>query len=56
MAAPLVPSGIEGPHMVPFAEVEIGQIRNWPKSKLIGRNRTDGVRSVSFSLSFFLFC
>ena len=30
--------------------------RNWPKSKFIGRSRTDGVFSVSsFSLSFFSF-
>ena len=36
-----------------LAEVEIGRSRNWPKSKLIGRSRTDGVCSVSsFSLSF----
>ena len=40
-----------------LAEVEIGRSGNWPKSKLIGRNRTDGVCSVSsFSLSFFFFC
>ena len=40
-----------------LAEVDIGRSRNWPKSKLIGRNRTDGVCSVSsFSLSFFFFC
>ena len=38
-----------------LAKVEIGRSRNWPKSKLIGRIRTDGVCSVSsFSLSFFL--
>ena len=37
-----------------LAEVEIGRSRNWPKSKLIGRSRTDGVCSVS-SLSLFLF-
>ena len=39
-----------------LAEVEIGRSRNWPKSKLIGRSRTDGVCSISsFSLSFFSF-
>ena len=44
-----------------LAEIElvaIGRSRNWPKSKLIGRSRTDGVCSVSsFSLSsFFSLC
>ena len=44
-----------------FGQFDFGQLaenrrRNWPKSKLIGRNRTDGVCSVSsFSLSFFFF-
>ena len=34
-----------------------GRSRNWPKSKLIGRSRTDGVCSVtSFSLFFFCLC
>ena len=34
-----------------------GRSRNWPKSKLIGRSRTNGVCSVSsFSLSFFFYC
>ena len=39
-----------------LAEVEIGRSRNWPKSKLIGRIRKDGVSISSFSLSFFFFC
>ena len=37
-----------------LAEVEFGRSRYWPKSKLIGRSRTDGVCSVS-SLSCFFF-
>ena len=42
---------------IELAEVEIGRSRNWPKSKLIGRSRTDGVCSVpSFSRSFFFIC
>ena len=37
----------------PAGRNRIGRNRNWPKSKLIGRNRTDGICSVSsFSLSF----
>ena len=40
----------------PAGRNRIGRSRNWPKSKLIGRSRTDGVCSVSFSLSFFFFC
>ena len=32
-----------------------GRSRNWPKSKLIGRNRTDGVCSVSSTSLFILF-
>ena len=37
---------------IELAEIEIGRSRNWPKSKLIGRSRTDSVCSVS---SFFFF-
>ena len=39
---------------IELAEVEIGRNRNWPKSKLIGRSRTDGACSMS-SFSFFFF-
>ena len=42
---------------IELAEVEIGRSRNWPKSKLLGRSRTNGVCSVSsFSPSCFCFC
>ena len=38
----------------PAAEIEIGRSRNWPKSRLIGRSRKDGVCSVSSLFLFFL--
>ena len=40
----------------PAGRNRIGRSRNWPKSRLVGRSRTDSVHSVSsFSLSFFSF-
>ena len=53
--ARLLPIRLRTIRLRPAGRNRIGRSRNWPKSKLIGRNRTDGVRSVSFSLSFFSF-